>query len=326
MNPANPNEEYFETVDLAVRVAREKSLILVIMPLGGCSGAFIHQKKIITPAVARGYGQWLGNRYKDEPNILWANGADLLPWEYENIYRELAAGLQTGDNGNHLISLHPGGRPGISSSYFHQEGWLSANIIQTWSDYWAIHPLVNEDYWRLPAKPVILAEGAYEAGTEYPTAPITPLIVRKQAYWAYLAGGFHSYGHNDMWRKNPTWQASLDAPGAKQMTILKNLFTSFKWWNLIPDQSIFSNGAGSSKSLNAAACSCDGELIIAYLSSPAPVCLELGKLTASPSAQARWFDPQSGQDHLIGVFPTTTSQTFNPPDGSEDQVLIIESV
>jgi hypothetical protein len=326
MNPATPNEAYFKTVDLAVQMACQKELLMVIMPLGGSSGSFIHQKKIITPEVARGYGQWLGNRYKNEPNILWANGADLLPWEYESIYRELAAGLQTGEGGAHLISLHPGGRPGISSSYFQQEDWLAANIIQTWSDYWAIYPLVNEDYWRKPVKPVIMAEGAYEAGTEYPTAPITPLIVRQQAYWTYLAGGFHSYGHNDMWRKNPAWRTSLDAAGAQQMTPLKNLFTSFEWWKLIPDPSIFADGAGSGKTLNAAARSADGDLIIAYLSHPAAVSIHLGKLTAGPAVQARWFDPRTGQDTRIGTFPTREAQTFTPPQGGEDWVIILETI
>ena len=70
------------------------------------------------------------------------------------------------------------------------------------------------DYCRLPVKPVVLAEGAYEDGPEYPSRPITPYVVRKQAWWAFLSGGFHTYGHNDMWRKNPTWRASLDSPGA----------------------------------------------------------------------------------------------------------------
>ena len=52
-------------------------------------------------------------------------------------------------------------------------------MIQTWSDYWRIHPLVVADYCRLPVKPVVLAEGAYEARPEYPTRPIAPCITRE---------------------------------------------------------------------------------------------------------------------------------------------------
>lgn len=323
MNPATPNETFFRYVDLAAELTRQKGMLLVIMPCGGSSGSFISQKKIITPENARIYGRWLGLRYQHTPNILWANGADLLPWEYENIYHALAAGLQEGDGGAHLISLHPGGRPGISSSYFQQVDWLAANIIQTWSDYWAIYPLVNHDYHLSPAKPVIMAEGAYEEGEEYPTRPITPLIVRKQAYWSVLAGGFHSYGHNAMWRKSPGWAASMDAPGARQMGVLKSLFTTLEWWKLAPDQAVIKDGVGEGKNLNAAACSQDGRFIVVYLSSPSTVNIDLGKITAGETARAEWIDPQTGEHTSAGTFPAQGEQTFTTPIKSEDAVLII---
>ena len=64
----------------------------------------------------------------------------------------------------------------------------------------------------------VMDEGAYEAGTEY-GFPVTPLLVRRQAYYSYLSGGFHTYGHNDSWRILPTWRASLDAPGELAFTL-----------------------------------------------------------------------------------------------------------
>ncbi len=326
MNPATPNEAFFKYVDLAVELARKKGMLLVIMPCGGSSGSFVSQKKIITTANARIYGCWLGARYKHAANILWANGADLLPWDHEDVYRELAAGLQEGDGGAHLISLHPGGRPGISSSYFQKEEWLAANIIQTWSDYWNIHPLVYEDYHRLPPKPVIMAEGAYEEGEEYPTRPITPLIIRKQAYWSVLAGGFHSYGHNAMWRKSPGWVASLDAPGAHQMGILKNIFTTLEWWKLVPDQAVVKEGRGEGKNLNTAESSLDGRFILVYLSSPSSVKIDLGKITAGKTARAEWIDPQTGERAPAGDFPSKGDRVFTPPTSSEDAVLMITAI
>ena len=223
-NPATPNESYFKNIDRVLAVARSKNLILAIMPTGGTSGTFVKKQHIFTEANAREYGRWLGRRYKNIPNLIWVNGFDLKSSEYPEITKALAAGLQEGDGGEHLITFHPGG--GNSSSYFHTEKWLAYNTIQTWSDYWRIHSLVLADYCRLPVKPVVLAEGAYEEGPEYPSRPITPLVVRKQAWWAFLAGGFHTYGHNDMWRKNPTWRQSLDSPGARQMGILKQILSA----------------------------------------------------------------------------------------------------
>ncbi len=324
MNPATPNDAYFQNVDRLVETARRKDLILAVMPCGGSSGSFVKKKKIITKETARAYGAWLGRRYKDSPNIIWANGFDLRPWEYEDVAREFAAGLGEGDGGSHLISYHPSG--GASSSHFHNEPWLAMNFIQTWADFTKIHPMVHADYLRQPAKPVIHAEGAYEEGPEYPTGPITPLVVRRQAYWAVLAGGFHTYGHNDMWRKNPTWRRSLEAPGALAMGVLKTIFTSREWWELVPDQSVFSTSAGEGKTLNAAARSEDGGTVIVYLSSPAGVTINMSRLTAGPRSRATWVNPVTGKGTNGGEFPNKGARRFVPPELWEDAVLVLEAV
>ena len=41
-------------------------------------------------------------------------------------------------------------------------------------------------------------------------AKLTPLWVRRQAYYSYLLGSHHSYGHNDFWRNLPSWRQKLD--------------------------------------------------------------------------------------------------------------------
>jgi hypothetical protein len=69
---------------------------------------------------------------------------------------------------------------------------------------------VTKDYDLKPTKPVLMAEGAYEAGTEY-GFDVTPLWVRRQAYYSYLCGASYAYGHNDSWRVLPTWKKALDA-------------------------------------------------------------------------------------------------------------------
>ena len=323
-NPSTPNEAFFKNIDRVLAAARSKNLILAIMPCGGSSGAYVKKQKIFTEANVREYGRWLGRRYKDVPNLIWVNGFDLKSSEYPEITQALAAGLQEGDGGAHLITFHPGG--GNSSSYFHTENWLAYNTIQTWSDYWRIHALVLADYCRLPVKPVVLAEGAYEAGPEYPSRPITPLIVRKQAWWAFLAGGFHTYGHNDMWRKNPTWRESLDSPGARQMGILKQVLSSREWWTLVPDQSLIAFGTGSDKDLNAAARSTRGDWAILYLSTRNSVTVDFGKVTTSESVRATWINPETGESAAAGVFPNSGLRPFTPSLKSEDAVLLMEAV
>jgi hypothetical protein len=324
MNPATPNEAYFQNVDRVVRLAREKGFILVILPCGGSSGSFVSVKRVIPRENARAYGCWLGKRYRSEPHIVWSNGFDLKPWMFEEIAHEFAAGLQEGDTPGRLITYHPCG--GASSSYFHHQPWLAANFIQTWADYLRIYPMVHYDTLRAPAKPVVHVEGAYEEGPEYPTGPITPLLVRQQAYWAYLAGGFHTYGHNDMWRHNPMWRESLDSPGAQHLGVLKQIFTARPWWKYMPDQSVFALGAGGDKSLNAAACSSEGDGVIVYLSSPTTVSINMDRITAARMVRVRWVDTETGAETVIGEFPTTGTRSFTTPEPRLDAVLLLQAV
>ena len=71
---------------------------------------------------------------------------------------------------------------------------------------------------------------------------MTPLWVRRQAYHSVMAGGHHTYGHNDSWRVLPTWREALDAPGATQMGVLRRILEArSEWWNAIPDQGVFAD-------------------------------------------------------------------------------------
>ena len=74
--------------------------------------------------------------------------------------------------------MHPDPAP-CSSGFLHDEPWLDVHSIQTWKHVELIPPSVTADYGRRPAKPVVLAEGAYERGPEY-GFDVTPLWVRRQ--------------------------------------------------------------------------------------------------------------------------------------------------
>ncbi|MBM3242440.1 DUF4038 domain-containing protein [Candidatus Poribacteria bacterium] len=314
-NPDTPNENYFKQVDSVIQLGRQTGLVLVL-------GVF-HQLQTtrITPVNARTYAKWLAQRYRNVPNIIWT----MYPkaeHQFIPVVRELAAGLQEGDRGTHLITVHPDPSP-ASSSFIHNESWLSFNMIQTWAYYERIYEMVTKDYNLAPTKPVIMAEGAYESGSEY-GFPVTPLMVRKQAYWSYMAGGHHSYGHNDSWRLLPTWKSALDAPGAFQMGVLKKIFTAREWWNLVPNQSIFAGQESQNTMLNTAVQSQSGDWAMAYLSSQTSVSINLNKITAGSEVEASWLDPRTGTQTRIGNFPNTGIRSFSTPVGWEDAVLRLE--
>jgi len=289
-DPTTPNEEFFKKLDQIIAMAAKYDILVTILPNGGSMGTHVDQEKIITTENARAYGKWLGSRYKNEPNIAWVNGFDLLPWLYEDVAREFTEGLIEADEGNHLLFFHPCG--GASSNHFHNEKWLAANFIQTWSDMESIQGMVTADYYRKPYKPVVHVEGAYEAGTEYTSAPITSWHVREQAYRSYLSGGFHTYGHNDLWRKPPYWKDALDSKGAWQMKILKDFFTSLEWWKLEP---VYKLITPLFKYGHAAMCSADGDFAVIYYAHRSTLKVDFSKLRNAKKVTGEWIDPQNGK-------------------------------
>jgi hypothetical protein len=169
-----------------------------------------------------------------------------------------------------------------------------------------------------------MAEGAYEAGPEY-GFPVNPLLIRQQAYWSYLSGGFHSYGHSHNWRVPSDWKSALDAPGARQMRILRDIFTARCWWDLVPDQRIFVNQSVEGTTLNTAARSATGEWIMTYLSRPTTVSINLSLITAGSKVEASWIDPRTGQTTAIGNYRNAGIPFFSTPQGWEDALLWFEA-
>ena len=316
-DPARPNEAYFRQMDRVVEIACELGLLVV-------PGVFHQlQRSLITTANARRYARWVAQRYAYEPNIVWsmypAAEADYVP-----LLRELAAGLREGDEGTHMICVHPDPAP-ASSSFIHGEGWLSFNMIQTWLHYELVYGMVTADYARTPAKPVVMAEGGYE-GAQCGKVH-TPHLVRKQAWWSCLAGGYHSYGYNGNWESPGTWSSWIDSPGAAHMGVCRQVLTGLsKWWARVPDQSVFADGAGIGLTLNAAARSPAREWVLAYLSSNAPTSIRMDGTVDGGRAEASWIDPTSGARTRIGSFATAGERTFSPPDGWDDALLLFDKV
>lgn len=315
-DPAALNEAYFRNADVVMEQAVQEEMVVVL-------GLF-HQLHVnrITCANARAYARKLAARYRDNPAIVWTMYPKATP-DYVPVLRELAAGLREGDGGAHLITVHPDPSP-TSSSFIHEESWLDFNMSQPCVTYELIYPMVRADYERVPPKPTVMAEGGYE-GLEFDRLQ-TDLEIRKQAYWSHLAGGHHSYGHNDCWVSPQTWREWIEAPGARCLGVYKEIITSCpEWWNGVPDQSVFVSGVNSGLELNAAIRSANHDWILAYLSSNAEVTLRTTGVLDAGSYRAWWIDPRSGARTPLGTFATSDDRTFQPPESWPDAVLLLQS-
>jgi hypothetical protein len=317
-DPARPNAAYFTNVEAVVKLALTNDMQLLI--------GLYHQtygNRMTVDNAAR-WAAWVTRRYRDYPNIIWTSYPKATE-PYKPIVAKLAEGIQEGDRGRHLVSIHPDPSP-ATSSFMHGEPWLGFNSIQVWNQIGSVYPMTLADYPQTPAKPVTMLEGVYEGGEEYGYA-ITPLLVRRQAYYTCLAGGFHGYGHNDSWRVKPRWRAALDDPGAKQMTILKNVFTGLSdWWTLVPDQTVLSAGGNTRGDvLNLGARSTTGKWIIAYIAGQPDITVDFAKITAANSASVTWINPATGSEEILGTYPVPGSQSFRRRADWQDAVLVVNA-
>ena len=315
-DPLTPNEAYLRNVDNVVAAAGKVGMII--------SFSIFHQsyRAIFPLEKCRRWARWFAARYTDTPNIIW-NITPEATEEYKPIIRELASGIVHSDKRRHPITFKPDPAP-FGSSFMHEEPWLDFNSIQTWKDVNLIYPMVTHDYNLKPVKPVCMAEGAYEEGSEY-GFPVTPLWVRRQAWYSYLAGASHGYGHNDMWRILPTWKKNLAAPGALQMGVLRRIFEARKeWWLLVPDQGLLAKGGKTDgEILNLAARHENGAWAMVYLAEPSTCVVNMDRLK-SGSVRAFWVDPRSGDEAEVGKFGNRGTQAFATPKGWEDALLVLE--
>ncbi|MEK7767671.1 MAG: DUF4038 domain-containing protein, partial [bacterium] len=210
-DPLRPNEKFYAHVDWIIRRAGEVGITVALLPTWGDKvGPVLWGKGpvIFDARTARAYGRWLGARYAAAPNLLWVLGGDRPPVQedapggakdFRPVWREMAAGLQEGDGGAHLMTYHPMGGSSTSAK-LHAEPWLDFNMIQ--SGHGARNPAnwaqVAHDYGLEPPKPTLDGEADYEdhpVNWNQDNGWFDDLDVRRTAYWALFAGAFgHTYG------------------------------------------------------------------------------------------------------------------------------------
>jgi hypothetical protein len=254
-----------------------------------------------------------------------------------------------------LITYHPRGRT-QSSTWFHDQPWLSFNSIQSGHKNYAqdtskgdLHygednwRYIDVDYNKTPIKPTLDAEPSYEKipyGLHDLTLPRwTDADVRRYGYWSVFAGACgYTYGNNDVMQMHkPTdkgsaygskeyWYQSITDPGATEMVYLKKLMLSRPYMERVPDLSLIADGQGERYDRLLATRGKKYAFIYTYTGRDMDINAE--KLEGS-KIKASWYNPRNGQITGIGMFNKSNLLKFNPPgekkDGN-DWVLILDAI
>ena len=330
---------YFDHVDYVLDRAAEEGIYVALLPTWGDKYNLAHGlgPVIFNPDNARAYGRWIGERYRERENIVWAMGGDrsLDNDEHRMVIRAMAEGIKDGDEGRHLMTFHPPG--GCSSSAFvHEEEWLDFHMIQSGHGFDGLenYSRVEADYRRAPVRPVLDGEPRYE---DHPKAfkaengYYDAADVRQAAYWSVFAGAFgHTYGHHSIWRMSSeigeyfvmTWQEALDRPGASQMRHVRALVESRPFLDRVPDQGLVSNQYNGHNHIRATR---GDSYAFVYSPNGLPIEVSMGRIRGE-SVVAHWFDPRTGRAVRIGEFKNDGTAQFIPLSHGrgDDSVLVLD--
>ena len=257
-NPLKPNLDYFAHVDWVIKKAGEKGMFIGLLPTWGDK---VDQQWGIGPVIFNRengfeYGKFIGNRYKDFPNIIWINGGDRSGGgKNKEIWDAIGHGIKSADK-NHLMTFHPNGEMS-SSEWFQDSDWLDFNMCQTGHaqrSYSIYKQIVVRDYNLKPVKPAFDGEPRYE---DHPVNWKPDLLgwfddadVRQALYWDLFSGGFgHTYGCHPVWQMmDPSrkaigfarhnWTEVLNLPGASELIYARRLIESRPFTSRVPDQSL----------------------------------------------------------------------------------------
>jgi hypothetical protein len=293
------------------------------------------------------YGRWLGNRYKDFPNIVWMHGNDFQSWRDtadDALVQAVARGIRTTDKNHiHTVELNY-----LTSGSLDDPSWAPLIDLNAAYTYFPTFAQVRTEYDRPDFKPVFMVESNYEFEHITNTDGGSPQNLRRQEYWTMLSGATGQvYGSAHTWRLEKGWETKLDTLGVMELSYMKNLFAPRRWYDLIPDRSHTVMTAGYSRAAEyigrlsaylgnrgrllttlkkmtnlasvsgstyaAAARTSDGSLVIVYMPSPRTVTVDMLKL--SGPASARWYDPTSGMYTGVSGSPCANSnmKQFTPP-------------
>jgi hypothetical protein len=332
---STPNPVYFDRAAQMIDAAAAKGMVVLLDPIetGGWLGVL--QANGLTKA--RQYGMFLGNYFKDHPNIIWMSGNDFQSWRNPSdnrLVRAVMQGLASAD-ANHIQTIELDYYVSASMEDGALRPLLGLDAVYTYRPTYAEE---LTEYRRTEVRPTFLVEANYEFEQNGGTDGGSTENLRRQEYWTALSGTTGQlYGSAYSWRLQGDWASNLDTVGIRQLSYLKQLFRTRRWYDLVPDRDhqVLTRGVGhystddsiTTDTYATAARTTDGKLVMAYLPDIRRITIDMTKL--SGQVTARWFDPSNATFTAIGTFANTGTQNFTPPgnngDGDGDWVLVLEA-
>src|SRR5262245_50661419 len=231
---STPNPAYFERADSIINLAAANGMVVILDPIE--TNGWLRTLRANGIDKAFVFGQYLGNRYKNFPNIIWMHGNDFQTWQDETddaLVQAVARGIRSVDSSHiHTVELNY-----LTSGSLQDQSWAPLIELNAAYTYFPTYAQVLTEYNRSNFKPVFMVEANYEFEHNPGTDGGSTQNLRRQEYWTMLSGATGQlYGSAYTWQFQKGWRSILDTPGVVQLSYMKNFFASKRWYDLVPDQ------------------------------------------------------------------------------------------
>jgi hypothetical protein len=348
------SERYWQWIDTIVAKAAQHGMVVMLAYTylgseGGNQGWYQDVVNQRSTQVLFDWGQWLGNRYRNSPNVIWFGLGDYTPPAGSDgaaRVKAIADGIKAVGATQPFMGEPsepdglPAAVPGIGSL-------LDMNSFYGYgpSGQGEVYVTADSAYRFTPTKPAWMQEGTYELEDNSGSFSGQPWDTRRGRFWSVLGGGTagDGFGSRDAWQwKNiPT---SLHTAGATYSSAAFDLFASMPWWTLQPSgtdpgfagANLITSGGGTSGKADyiTSALTQDHHWLLAYVpvSQTGARTFTVDTSVLDGSARARWFDPASGMYIAIDdgqLHPLPATRSFTTPgkraDNTDDWVLVIDT-
>lgn len=301
------------------------------------------------------YGKWVGDRYKDQNNIVWLTlgeagshrRKDTLP---HSKIKALVHGIRDGDTGNKLLTVHADFKRGTSLSQqaelcdfnnWQTSQWCCLDDLPRKDERrWTVWEAIEFDYqqrYEEEPKPTLDSEAWYENNKDFCGA--TPFNIRRRAYFTLFAGAFgHTYGAGGIWDGLKSGEAcsqqalnAIHYPGAQHMGYVSDFLHGLgdDYVKLRPAQELIATGNSDDYDTHLqAALAYDGSFALIYSASDAAYSVDASRLSAR-RLSSRWYNPRTNAYQEVNHFrihSKTRLHEFDPPGeagAGNDWVLML---